>query len=48
MLSCDSLVSGAHKVLVHGGDVLKSGMVQCVEYKVHIISLRDTKIVCNR
>jgi hypothetical protein len=28
MLSCDNLVSGAHRVLVCGGDVLNYGMVQ--------------------
>jgi hypothetical protein len=27
MLSHDSLVSGAHRVLVHGGDILNYGMV---------------------
>jgi hypothetical protein len=31
MLSCDSLVNGACRVLVHGGGVLNSGMVQRVE-----------------
>jgi hypothetical protein len=28
MLSRDNLVNGARRVLVHGGDVLNSGMVQ--------------------
>jgi hypothetical protein len=31
MLSCDSLVNGAHRVLVRGGGVLNFGMVQHVE-----------------
>jgi hypothetical protein len=44
MLSCDSLASGSHRVLVHVGDVLKSSMVQCVEYIVHGISAPDTKL----
>jgi hypothetical protein len=47
MLSHDSFVSGVHKFLVRSGDVLKSGMVQCVEYNACGISTRDTKIVCN-
>jgi selenophosphate synthetase-related protein len=43
MLSRDSLVSGARRVLVHDGDVLKSGMVQRIEYNVCEISGHDTK-----
>jgi hypothetical protein len=31
MLSCDSLVNGAHRVLVHGGGILNFRMVQCIE-----------------
>jgi len=31
LLSCDSLVNGAHRVLVCGGSVLNFGMVRCVE-----------------
>jgi hypothetical protein len=31
ILSRDNLVNGARRVLVHGGGVLKSGMVQRVE-----------------
>jgi hypothetical protein len=31
MLSRDSLVNGARRVLVRGGGVLNFGMVQCVE-----------------
>jgi hypothetical protein len=45
MLSCDSLVSGARRVLVRGGDVLNSGMVQHIEYNARGISARDTKTV---
>jgi hypothetical protein len=48
MLSCDNLVSGVHRVLLCGGDVLKSGMVQCIEYNAHNISTHDTKTVRNR
>jgi hypothetical protein len=43
MLSRDSLVSGAHRVLVRGGDILNSGMVQHVEYNVHRISAHAYK-----
>jgi hypothetical protein len=35
MLSCDSLVSGVRKVLVCGGDILNSSMVQRIECNVH-------------
>jgi hypothetical protein len=31
MLLHDSLINGAHKVLVRSGGILKFGMVQCVE-----------------
>jgi hypothetical protein len=48
MLSRYSLVNGARRVLVRSGDILKSGMVQRVEYIACIISVRDTKTVCNR
>jgi hypothetical protein len=31
MMSCDNLVNGAHRVLVHGRGVLKFGMVQHID-----------------
>jgi hypothetical protein len=48
MLSRDNLVSGAHKVLVRGEDILNYGMVQRIEYNACGISARDTKTVRNR
>jgi hypothetical protein len=48
MLSHNSLVSDARKVLVRSGDVLNSGMVQCVEYNARRISTQDTKTVHKR
>jgi len=48
MLSHDSLVSGARRVLVRGGDILNSGMMKHVEYNAHGISACDTKTMHNR
>jgi hypothetical protein len=57
MLSRDSLVSGVHRVFVHGGDVLNSGMAQHSKFNacgnisarcqncVRWIFARDTKVV---
>jgi hypothetical protein len=49
MLSRDNLINGACAVLVHGGGILKFGMVQCVECNAREILVCDTKIcACNR
>jgi hypothetical protein len=48
MFSRDSLVTGACRVLVCGGDVLNSGMVHRIEYNVCGISACNTKTERNR
>jgi 1,6-anhydro-N-acetylmuramate kinase len=48
MLSHDSLVSDARRVLVCGGGILNSGMMQRVEYNVHGTLARDTKTALKR
>jgi hypothetical protein len=47
ILSRDSLVNGARRVLLHGWGILNFGMVQRVEYNVHGISAHHTKTVRN-
>jgi hypothetical protein len=49
MLSRDNLVNGARRVLVCGGGVLNSGMVQVCRVKcMRGISVCDTKTARNR
>jgi hypothetical protein len=48
MLSRDNLINGARGVLVHGGGILKFGMVQRIECNACGILACDTKIVRNR
>jgi hypothetical protein len=48
MLSHDNLVNGTRIVLVHGGGVLKSRMVQRVERNARGKSVHDTKTAHNK